>query len=44
MPNNYTIFGKVVSGQEVVDKISSLPTDLNDKPIDPVIMKTLSTK
>lgn len=35
LPNDYTIFGKVVSGQEVVDKIGSLKTDSNDKPIDP---------
>lgn len=35
LPNNYTIFGKVVSGQEVVDKIGNLPTGENDRPIEP---------
>ena len=31
---NYTIFGKVVSGQDVVDKIASLNTDQNSQPVD----------
>ena len=44
LPNNYTIFGKVVSGQEVVDKIANLPTGANDKPTSPVIMKTVSSE
>lgn len=38
LPHNYTIFGRVVSGQEVVDKIGQVATDSNDKPVDPVIM------
>lgn len=29
----YTIFGKVISGQDVVDKIGSLERDANDKPL-----------
>ncbi len=29
----YTIFGKVIKGQEVVKKINSLPTDKNDRPL-----------
>ncbi|MFZ2621428.1 MAG: peptidylprolyl isomerase [Minisyncoccia bacterium] len=39
--NNYTIFGKVVSGQDVVDIIANLPTGANDKPVSPVTMKTV---
>lgn len=39
LPHAYTIFGKVVSGQEVVDKIGKTKTDTNDKPISPVIMQ-----
>lgn len=35
LQKDYTIFGKVISGQEVVDKIGSLPTDKNDRPLDP---------
>lgn len=30
----YTIFGKVIAGQDVVDKIAALKTNLNDQPID----------
>ena len=42
LPNLYTIFGKVVSGQDVVDKIGSLPTGANDRPVSPP--KILSVK
>lgn len=38
LPNNYTIFGKVVSGQEVVDKIGKVQTGAGDKPVTPVVM------
>src|SRR3989344_3754202 len=44
LPNDYTIFGKVVSGQDVVDKIANLSTGANDKPISSVIMKTVTVK
>ena len=33
---NYTIFGKVVDGMEIVDQIASLPTDNRDWPLDNV--------
>lgn len=42
LPNNYTIFGKVVSGQDVVDTIANVKTGANDKPVSPVIMKTVT--
>lgn len=35
LQKDYTIFGKVVNGQEVVDKIGNLATDKNDRPLDP---------
>ena len=44
LPNNYTIFGKVVSGQDVVDTIANLPKGQNDKPNSPVIMKTVTVE
>lgn len=34
----YTVFGEVVEGIDVVDKISSVQTDKNDKPINDVII------
>lgn len=42
LPNAYTIFGKVVSGQDVVDKIANVQTGANDKPVTPVTMKVVS--
>lgn len=46
LPNLYTIFGKVVSGQEVVDKIANVSRDGSDKPLTPVVIKkaTVATK
>lgn len=32
----YTVFGQVVEGMEVVDKIQAVPTDGNDRPVDDV--------
>jgi cyclophilin family peptidyl-prolyl cis-trans isomerase len=38
LPHNYTIFGKVVSGMDVVDAIAKTPRDASDKPLTPVTM------
>lgn len=42
LPNLYSIFGKVVKGQEVVDKIANTPRDGRDKPLTPVVMKKVT--
>lgn len=42
LPNLYTIFGKVVSGQEVVDKIGGVATDGDDRPLENVIIKKVT--
>ncbi len=34
----YTVFGKVVSGMEVVDAIAAMPTDGNDRPLKDIRM------
>jgi cyclophilin family peptidyl-prolyl cis-trans isomerase len=44
LPNSYSIFGKVVSGQDVVDKIAATPRDRSDKPLTPVTMKKVSAE
>lgn len=44
LPNNYTIFGKVIKGQEVVDKIGDTKTDLNDKPLTSVIIEKVAVE
>jgi cyclophilin family peptidyl-prolyl cis-trans isomerase len=32
LDGGYTVFGQVVSGMDVVDKIAAVQTDSNDKP------------
>lgn len=44
LPNSYTIFGHVVSGQNVVDEIEKVKTGAGDKPLTPVIMKKVIVK
>ncbi|HPL92979.1 MAG TPA: peptidylprolyl isomerase [bacterium] len=44
LPHDYTIFGKVVSGQDVVDAIANVPTGRNDRPVEPVVMKTVKVE
>jgi cyclophilin family peptidyl-prolyl cis-trans isomerase len=44
LPPLYTIFGKVTSGQDVVDKIALVKTGASDRPIDPVIIKSITLK
>jgi cyclophilin family peptidyl-prolyl cis-trans isomerase len=38
LPKNYTLFGQVTKGMDVVDKIVSAPRDARDLPTDPVAM------
>lgn len=42
----YAAFGKVITGMDVVDKIASVKTDFDDKPLESQIMKkvTVDTK
>ena len=42
LPNNYSIFGKVISGIEVVDAIASAPRDGNDRPLTQIMMKKVT--
>jgi cyclophilin family peptidyl-prolyl cis-trans isomerase len=38
LPHNYTIFGRVIAGQDVVDKIGAVPTNPGDSPKDKVVI------
>jgi len=38
LDQNYTVFGEVVKGLDVVDKIAALPRDANDRPLQNVRM------
>lgn len=42
LPHNYSIFGKVISGIEVVDAIASTNTNPSDRPIADVIMSKVT--
>lgn len=41
---HHTIFGQVIKGQEVVDAISNVDRDSNDKPDEPVVIKEILVK
>jgi len=46
LPKNYIIFGRVVSGMEVVDKIAGAPVEKSNsgelsKPVSPVVVKSV---
>jgi peptidyl-prolyl cis-trans isomerase A (cyclophilin A) len=41
LDNRHTIFGEVVEGQDVADKMANTPRDAGDRPKTPVILKIL---
>ena len=41
LDNKYTAYGRVTEGMETVDKIAQAPADENDRPSDPVSIKSI---
>ena len=41
LDGQYTVFGVVDSGMDIVEKIAAVKTDPNDNPIAPVIITTI---
>ncbi len=39
LDREYTVFGEIVEGMEVIDKIASVPRGANERPVTPVKMK-----
>jgi peptidyl-prolyl cis-trans isomerase A (cyclophilin A) len=42
LTGNHTIFGEVVEGQDVVDKIANVPRNRQDKPLKDVVLESVS--
>jgi cyclophilin family peptidyl-prolyl cis-trans isomerase len=42
LPKNYTLFGQVTRGLDVVDAIASAPTGAGDRPVEPVAMTSVT--
>ena len=42
LPPSYTKFGRVIEGQDVVDKIATSPTDRGDRPTSDVVMESVT--
>lgn len=42
LDGQYAAFGEVIEGMETVDAIASVGTDYNDRPVVPMIMKTVT--
>jgi cyclophilin family peptidyl-prolyl cis-trans isomerase len=44
LDSGYTVFGKVTAGMDVVTKINNTPTDSHDRPLTPVVLKSVTLK
>ena len=42
LDGQYAAFGKIIEGQDIVDKIACVATDFSDKPLEPQVMKTVT--
>jgi len=44
LDGQYAAFGKVTEGIDVVDKVASVKTDYNDRPLEPVVIEIMSVE
>ena len=44
LDGQYAAFGKLIEGEDVLDKIASVDTDWNDRPRKPQVMKTVTVE
>lgn len=44
LDGRHTIFGQVVSNMSVIDRIARIRTDLTDRPVEPVVIESISTE
>ena len=44
LDDRHSVFGKVIKGLDVVEKIGSVKTEATDKPLEPVVMNRITIK
>ncbi|MCM2339186.1 MAG: peptidylprolyl isomerase [Burkholderiales bacterium] len=44
LDSKHTVFGKIVSGADVAKAINNVPTAAGDRPVDPVVIKSITLK
>lgn len=44
LDGDYAAFGKVTEGMDIVNKIAEVETDYSDRPLSPVVMKTVTVE
>lgn len=44
LDKKHTVFGTIVSGMNVADEINKVATDANDRPLEPVVIKSITLK
>ena len=44
LDTKHTVFGKIISGMEVVKAIENTPTGSNDRPVSPVVINSITLK
>lgn len=44
LDGQYAAFGKVIEGIDIVDKVASVKTDYNDRPLEPVVIEIMSVE
>ena len=42
LDRQYTVFGRVIAGQDVVDRISAVPRDRRDRPLENVVVESVT--